>query len=325
MAEPRQTSTKKPTSFSLDESQIAALSEMASMTGKNKSELVGDLINKAAGPDEDDRPMIITTMNHKGGVAKTTTVANLAMCLAQDDNRVLIIDLDSQGNISQNFNRYDPTATEPNIADVMLTYLSPKRLHLRDVMKETDYENVYIVPCSFRFSGADAKLRNETGSAIDSRLLFAIEDLLKEEKFDYILIDCPPSIELVTTNAIVALEAGKKSSMIIIPMKIDGYAIAGMDNTLATIESVSRERRTPPKHWKLLRTICEKRTTAYKEGIKIIQSKLRDAQFFSTSISKATAVSESSLVMRPLVDYDPSSTVANDYHRLAEEIEDLNG
>lgn len=318
-------SLKRPTSFSLDPKEIAALTEMSEATGKNKSELVAELIKDAMGPEDDDRPMIITTMNHKGGVAKTTTVANLAMCLAADGYKVLIIDLDSQGNISQNFDRYDPSATEPNIADVMLTYLSPKRLQLKDVIKQTDYENVWIVPCSFRFSGADAKLRNESGSGIDSRLYFAIEDLLEEQSYDYILLDCPPSIELVTTNAIAALEAGNKNSMIIIPMKIDGYAIAGMDNTLATIESVARERRTPPKRWKLLRTVCEKQTTAYKEGIKIIQAKFRDAQFFNTSISKATLVSESSLLMKPLMVHAPNSKVANDYRRLAAEIEDING
>ena len=270
--------------------------------------------------------MIITIMSFKGGVAKTTSAASLAICLAQDNNKVLIIDLDGQGSISQYLGVYDQTAEADCIADIMLTNTKGQRKTILEIAQPTEYENVDIVPSNFRFSDADARMRNESSqSSIDSRLRFAIEDAIEETHYDYVIIDCPPSLGLVVTNAITALEAGNDASMIIIPVRCDGFAIAGLSNTISTIEQVARERRTRMRKWKLLSTIAEKNTVAYREGKKIIERSFKNAEFFNTVIPKNTSVIESTLAMQPAVIYDPKSKASEEYHRLAEEIEEING
>ena len=127
------------------------------------------------------------------------------------------------------------------------------------------------------------------------------------------------------TNAITALEAGNDASIIIIPVRCDGFAIAGLSNTIGTIEQVARERRTRARKWKLLATIAEKKTNAYREGKKIIEREFKNAEFFNSVIPKTTSVIESTLAMVPAVVYDPKSTAAEEYRRLTEEIEEING
>ena len=310
---------KNTAAFYLTDEVTEALEEKAKKTGISKSEIVEQYLTQAIiDKDQEKKPMIITIMSFKGGVAKTTSAASLAICLAQDNNKVLIIDLDGQGSISQYLGVYDQTAEADCIADIMLTNTKGQR--------KTIHENVDIVPSNFRFSDADARMRNESSqSSIDSRLRFAIEDAIEETHYDYVIIDCPPSLGLVVTNAITALEAGNDASMIIIPVRCDGFAIAGLSNTISTIEQVARERRTRMRKWKLLSTIAEKNTVAYREGKKIIERSFKNAEFFNTVIPKNTSVIESTLAMQPAVIYDPKSKASEEYHRLAEEIEEING
>ena len=326
MANGRTKTTKKTQSLYLQDDVISAIDTIAEKTGQNKSQVVESYLKTAVDDltSDSEKAMIVTVMSFKGGVAKTTSAANLSLCLGENDNKVLVIDLDGQGSISQYLGVYDPRAEELCIADVMLADNKGMRKTLSEVIVSTDYKNVDIVPSSFRFSDADSKMRSEASSGIDSRLKYAIEDLLKERHYDYVVIDCPPSLGLVVTNAITALEAGNSNSMIVIPVRVDGFAIAGLSNTVNTIESVARERRTPVRQWKLLRTITEKRSVAYKEGIKLIEDQFKNAQFFSACISKATVVVESTLAMQPLMEYDPASKAAAEYRQFTEEIEDLN-
>ncbi len=323
--------TKKPkkntAAFYLADEVTEALEEKAKKTGISKSEIVEQYLAQAIiSKEEEKKPMIITIMSFKGGVAKTTSAASLALCLAQDGNKVLIIDLDGQGSISQYLGVYDQTAEADCIADIMFTNSKGQRKSIIEIAQPTEYKNVDIVPSNFRFSDADARMRNESSqSSIDSRLRFAIEDAMEETHYDYVIIDCPPSLGLVVTNAITALEAGNDASMIIIPVRCDGFAIAGLSNTISTIEQVARERRTRMRKWKLLPTIAEKTTVAYREGKKIIERSFKNAEFFNTVIPKNTSVIESTLAMQPVVIYDPKSKASEEYHRLAEEIEEING
>ena len=113
--------------------------------------------------------------------------------------------------------------------------------------------------------------------------------------------------------------------MIIIPVRCDGFAIAGLSNTISTIEQIARERRTKPRKWRLLATIAEKSTNAYKEGKKVIEKNFKNAEFFNSVIPKSTSVIESTLAMQPAVIYDSKSKASEEYYRFAEEIEDING
>ena len=222
--------------------------------------------------------------------------------------------MDGQGNVSQSLGVYDPRSEEACIADVLYqaTPSSP-RMSLSEVMRTTDYENVFCVPSNFRFADADTRLKAEIAGGVDTRLLYAIEDLIDEtarsgeRKFDYIIIDCGPRLDMTTTNAIVALEAGNNASHIIIPIKVDGYAIAGLSQTIDTINRTARERRRLPQHWKILQTMIERNTSAYKYGCQMMKEAIPNAEYFNTKIEKSTVVPEASLAMEPLIKYDPNS------------------
>ena len=274
---------------------------------------------------------IISIANHKGGVGKTTTTASVGSILATKGYKVLVIDMDGQGNVSQSLGVYDPRSEEACIADVLYqaTPSSP-RMSLSEVMRTTDYENVFCVPSNFRFADADTRLKAEIAGGVDTRLLYAIEDLIDEtarsgeRKFDYIIIDCGPRLDMTTTNAIVALEAGNNASHIIIPIKVDGYAIAGLSQTIDTINRTARERRRLPQHWKILQTMIERNTSAYKYGCQMMKEAIPNAEYFNTKIEKSTVVPEASLAMEPLIKYDPNSKPAISYRLLAQEIEEMN-
>ena len=198
---------KNTAAFYLTDEVTEALEEKAKKTGISKSEIVEQYLTQAIiDKDQEKKPMIITIMSFKGGVAKTTSAASLAICLAQDNNKVLIIDLDGQGSISQYLGVYDQTAEADCIADIMLTNTKGQRKTILEIAQPTEYENVDIVPSNFRFSDADARMRNESSqSSIDSRLRFAIEDAIEETQYDYVIIDCPP-LGLVIDAAIIARE-----------------------------------------------------------------------------------------------------------------------
>jgi chromosome partitioning protein len=326
MSNTKQTPKKKTASFSLSEDNVDIVEDIAKRTGRSKSEIVDSYLARAKQDMEKDasKPMIITVMSFKGGVAKTTTSANLAYELGQRGKDVLVIDLDGQGSITQYFGLYDQLAQDKCIADVLLADSRGQYMKLADVMKDTGYPGVSIVPSSFRFSDADSRMRSELTSGADTMLLFAINDMLQTLHFDYIIIDCPPSLGLVVTNAITALDAGNSNSMIVIPVRVDGFAIAGLSNTVDAINAVARGRRTAPKRWKLLATITEDRTVSFKMGVNLIKQNFEQAEFFDSKIPKAASVIESTIAMEPLCEYEPNSAPAREYRKFADEIEAIN-
>lgn len=322
MAANNKSGGSKAQSLSLKNSTIQVLEQEAERRGISRSKLVDSILQGQLDIEKNDKPTVISVMSYKGGVAKTTTSACLAICLAETGHKVLIIDLDGQGNISQYFRVYDRLSTDTCIADVMYqTSQSSERLSLEEVMRPTDYNNVFIVPSNFRFADADAKLKAETSGGVDTRLRYAIEDL--KESFDYIIIDCGPRLDMTTTNAIVALEAGKHGSLIIIPVKIDGFAVAGVSQTIDIINRTARERRIPPQAWMILKTVVERNTSVYKVGCEELKKTLPSANYFKTFIEKSTVVPESSLAAIPLVAYAADSKPAFEYRMLAQEIEDM--
>ena len=321
---------KQQQSLSLGRETVEELEKEAERRGLNKSQLADLLLNGQL-TQSADKPTIISIMSYKGGVAKTTTSTCLAVCLSELGYKVLVIDMDGQGNVSQSLGVYDPRSEEACIADVLYqaTPSSP-RMSLSEVMRTTDYENVFCVPSNFRFADADTRLKAEIAGGVDTRLLYAIEDLIDEtarsgeRKFDYIIIDCGPRLDMTTTNAIVALETGNNASHIIIPIKVDGYAIAGLSQTIDTINRTARERRRLPQHWKILQTMIERNTSAYKYGCQMMKEAIPNAEYFNTKIEKSTVVPEASLAMEPLIKYDPNSKPAISYRLLAQEIEEMN-
>ena len=169
---------KQQQSLSLGRETVEELEKEAERRGLNKSQLADLLLNGQL-TQSADKPTIISIMSYKGGVAKTTTSTCLAVCLSELGYKVLVIDMDGQGNVSQSLGVYDPRSEEACIADVLYqaTPSSP-RMSLSEVMRTTGYENVFCVPSNFRFADADTRLKAEIAGGMDTRLLYAIEDLI---------------------------------------------------------------------------------------------------------------------------------------------------
>jgi len=299
----------------------------AERQGINLSRATESLIQKQIEEDQLDnrhKPIIIAVINNKGGVAKSTTTSSLAYIFGEKGYKVLMIDFDGQSNLSMSFDVFDPTSKSPTIFDVMFPRMSPfKEQKLKDVIKDTTNENVKIIPSDYRFNDADFNFRTER-SGSDILLQRAIETM--EEKFDMIFIDCGPRTDLTASNAVAALYAGNKNSMIIIPVKMDAYSIAGLPQTISAITEVSRCHREDPKPWRVLKTIIEEGTNANAMGekaLKDLSSLIPTYRYFETSISKNTKASESTFFAKPLTEYDPKSKAAQDYRALADEVEEM--
>ena len=322
-----------PQSVSLDLDTIKMIRDLAEEEKIPKSQLVEDLIlkqlhsqNTETSPqietEEETLPTILTVINFKGGVAKTTTASSLASCLGKLGKRVLVIDFDAQGNTSMSFNVFDKKKKEPCIVDVLFeSKRGQGKMTLEEVMKETACANVKVVPSNMRFLKADAMIRNEDGA--ETLLQYAIQDMIdrKVENFDYIIIDLGPNLNMTTTNALVAMEVGNENSMVIIPVKLDEYSVVGIPEVIEAVENVAKARRTRTQQWRLLLTIVETSTKTYSEGLEELEKEVPDAQYFKTKIRKATKVNEATFKKRPFSDYAPRTQAAKDYRDLAKEIE----
>ena len=268
-------------------------------------------------------PTILTVINFKGGVAKTTTTTSLAASLGKLGKKVLVIDFDAQGNASISFNVFDKKKKEPCIVDVLFaSERGQERMTLEEVMRETACENVKVVPSNMRFLKADGLIRNESGS--ETLLQYAIQDMIDRglETFDYIIIDLGPNLNMTTTNALVAMEVGNENSMVILPVKLDEYSIVGIPEVVETIENVAKARRTRTQKWRILLTIVEPTTVAYETALNELRKEVPEAKYFETQIRKATKVNEATLAKKPFSDFAPRSNAAKDYRNLALEIEE---
>lgn len=315
------TKTKKSQqSISLSEEVVRQLEEEAERKGLKKSQLVDQILSQnftSKEEGESEKPKIIAFMNHKGGVGKTISAVNVASSLAEEGYRVLIIDLDEQGNTSRYLDEYDEAPSAACIADVLFTPPEGReRMTLDEVIIQTKFENLYLVPSNFRFSEPGTMM---TGAGADSRLYYAIEDM--EQVFDYIIIDCGPRLDITATNAIIALSAGHEKSFAVIVVKIEEFANEGVRRSIMMMKRIAQERREHPCTWVILQTAVEARTNAYKEGLRKLKEEMPGAKFFMTKISKSTAVPESSMVHQPLNHYDASCRAAVEYRTLAREIE----
>ena len=140
------------------------------------------------------------------------------------------------------------------------------------------------------------------------------------DNYDYIIIDCPPALGLSLTNAIIALDAGKRSSFVIIPVAADGAAVAGIMSTIGVINSVANDRREKPHKFRLLWTLVSERSVAFRNAQESIQQYIGEVEKMKTHISARAAVQNGSTIYEPVVSYAPKCKTAKDYDSLAEEI-----
>lgn len=324
----KEMATKKNSTYYLSDEVSSSIKKAALAHDMSASELAGMLLEKGLGAelDKSNRPCIIPLLANKGGAAKTTTSVNLAAYMAQLGKKVLLIDLDGQANASRYLGFIDVSETKPCIADVLVSDDKGERMSLDAVMCDTEFENIKLIPSSFRFNDGGKLMDAETGTPrLDSRLQDAIEDM--DEEFDYIFIDCPPSLGTLATNAIGALDAGNPRSFIMIPVPGADWAVMGLKNTIRAIDNVCRARRTRIHPWYCVKTICEVGTVAFQSAFELVKEEVGEVPYMETIIPRGTMAVESGLARQPLAQYDKNckSKVAKAYKALTQEVFEMTG
>ena len=251
-------------------------------------------------------PKIIAVANQKGGVGKTTTAINLAAALAEAGNRVLIVDLDPQGNASTGLG-IEVEDREYTTYDLLLDDVA-----LGDVIQETDNTNLMIIPATVDLSSADIELfSNEKRS-------FLLHDALRQTAMDafvldYILIDCPPSLNLLTVNAMVAAHS------VLIPLQSEFFALEGVSQLMLTIREVRQTANPNLRIEGVVLTMFDSRNNLSGAVEKDARDNL-GALVFKTRIPRNVRVSEAPSYAVPVLDYDTASKGAEAYRNLAREL-----
>lgn len=248
---------------------------------------------------------VICMVNIKGGVGKTVSTVNMAVCLSKS-SRVLIIDLDPQANATQYLNRYDKSGEQLSTYDVLMN----KKVNMHDVIVNTDIENVDIVPSNIKLALCVDAILIDTERSRENRLRKALEAV--ESEYDYIFIDSPPFLSILTTNALVA------SDYVLVPIKIDLFALDGFTYLLDKIEKIKDEFNPKLKLLGAFITIFEKTRTS-REVSEYLKSQLGN-MLFNTHIRKNAALIDSTFSQKPVVVFDKNANASIDYLNLVEEV-----
>ncbi|UTW55479.1 ParA family protein [Kordiimonas sp. SCSIO 12610] len=248
---------------------------------------------------------IIAIANQKGGVGKTTTAINLATAMAAVGNKVLILDLDPQGNASTGFG-IDRIAREITSYDVVLG-VSP----IKDAAMETEIPGLFIIPSTVDLSGADLELAELPQR--NFRLAQAFEKYLTDADYDYILIDCPPSLSLLTINALVA------ANSVLVPLQCEFFALEGLSLLLKTIEQVRVSLNPALTINGVLLTMFDKRNNLSEQVADDVREYLGD-KVFETVIPRNVRMSEAPSHGKPALLYDHRCVGSQAYIKLAREI-----
>jgi chromosome partitioning protein len=259
-----------------------------------------------ADPLRSRTPKIISITNQKGGVGKTTTTINLASALAEQGFRVLIVDLDPQGNASTGL------GVEPEDREFTTYELLVEDIALDEIILPTSQENISIIPATVDLSSADIELiSNEKRS-------FLLYDALRQPAmddfgFEFVLIDCPPSLNLLTVNAMVA------SHSVLIPLQSEFFALEGLSQLMMTIREV-RETANPDLRIEgVVLTMYDSRNNLSQQVELDARDNLGDL-VFTTIIPRNVRVSEAPSYALPVLQCDPTSKGAQAYRSLAVEV-----
>ncbi len=247
---------------------------------------------------------VIAIINQKGGSGKTTTAVNLGACLARLRKTVLLIDLDPQANSTIHLG-LKPHEVEMSIYDIMMDEKS-----FSDIVLGTEIENLYIAPANINLSGVEIELAGIVGR--EMVLKDAVEEIRND--YDYILIDCPPSLGLLTVNALTMAKE------LIIPVQTEFFALEGMGKLFQTVEIVKKRLNRDLKITGIVPTMFDTRTNMSREVTEKIKEYFGD-RVYKTIIRKNVRLAEASSHGKPIVLYDPHSTGAQDYEALSKEVD----
>ena len=257
---------------------------------------------------------IIAFVNQKGGVGKTTSSINLAASLGLLGKKTLLVDLDPQGNATTGVG-----IVKSEVKDSVYELLTEKA-EVTDVIIKTKFKNLYTVPASINLAGVDMELmemsRNNKDFIAQLQLKKALEQVA--EIFDYIILDCPPSLGLITTNALAA------SNSVIIPVQCEFFALEGIMQLLNSIMFAQKKLNSDLVIEGVLLTMLDNRTNLGLEVVEEIKSYFKE-KVYDTIIPRLVRLSEAPSHGKPIHAYDPKSRGTEAYLNLAKEVIERNG
>lgn len=246
---------------------------------------------------------VVAIANQKGGVGKTTTAVNLASCLAVAEKSVLLIDVDPQANATSGLG-IDSRDLNRSVYDVFVN-----EEQLKTVIHTTKVPNLYLIPSHINLVGTEVELVHTVAR---EKIL---RDALKvvRDTYDYVLIDCPPSLGLLTLNALTAADS------VLIPIQCEYYALEGLSKLLNTVQLVQKHLNRKLGIYGVLLTMYDGRLNLCNQVEKEVRDYFKD-KVFTTTIMRNVRLSEAPSFGLPIVMFDAASTGAENYMRLAEEV-----
>ncbi len=257
---------------------------------------------------------VIALVNQKGGVGKTTSSINLAASLGVLKKKVLLIDLDPQGNSTTGVG-IGKTDYKKSIYELLKDEAT-----LEDVIIKTKFKNLYVIPATINLAGIDFELMEKTKNDpefVKGKQLKKYTDETKE-LFDYIIIDCPPSLGILTTNALTAADS------VIIPVQCEFFALEGIMQLLNTIMLAQKNLNPTLDIEGVLLTMLDSRTNLGLEVVEDIKSYFKE-RVYDTIIPRLVRLSEAPSHGKPIIAYDPQSRGTEAYLNLAKEVITRNG
>src|SRR5437016_8545675 len=299
----RRSSSRRPCSIRRRQFRpTAKIRTRKSRSGSNSSTTTISANTRCSGKIDSDR-MIITVANQKGGVGKTTTAINLAAAVANKGNKTLLIDLDPQSNSTMSF--VDPRTVSRSMFDVLVS----EELSFKDVIVPTNVDSLFLAPSKIALAKLESKLIGELDGP------FRLKDKIKgtAEEYDYIFIDTPPTLGMITVNALVA------STHVLVPIQSSYFALEGTDDLLETIEKIKSRPNPNLQLLGVVITMHDKRTTLAKDIHEQIGHVFGD-RLFNTVITKSIRLEESPAYKESIFTFAPKSSGAMEYYSLSEEI-----
>lgn len=247
---------------------------------------------------------IIAIANQKGGVGKTTTAINLASCLAEIGKEILVIDIDPQGNTTSGFG-LDKDEIENTVYELMLDECTIKE----SMIKVENIEHLTIIPSNVNLAGAEIEL---LGINEKEYILKNAVDYIKDD-YDFIIIDCPPSLSLLTINALTAANTA------LIPIQCEYYALEGLNQVLKTVNLVQKKLNPELEVEGVVFTMYDSRTNLSLEVVENVKEHLNE-NIYKTIIPRNVRLAEAPSYGMPINMYDSRSTGAENYRLLAAEV-----